>query len=116
VPGGWAQVPVSSRSAEDLEVSRPLRLLLTPGWSLSESIRHPGLHRFFQAATWLWAGIFLLLTAGLAAMMVTEPASIFLTLSTVATVALVVAGAAASALWFRRVLRKLGLRVRFAPA
>ena len=25
---------------------------------------HPGLHRFFQAATWLWAGIFLLLTAG----------------------------------------------------
>ena len=27
---------------------------------------HPGLHRFFQGATWLWAGIFLLLTAGLA--------------------------------------------------
>src|SRR5262249_23644470 len=26
---------------------------------------HPGLHRFFQGATWLWAGIFLLLTAGL---------------------------------------------------
>src|SRR6516165_8559714 len=23
---------------------------------------HPGLHRFFQGATWLWAGIFLLLT------------------------------------------------------
>ena len=28
---------------------------------------HPGLHRFFQGATWLWAGIFLLLTAGLVA-------------------------------------------------
>jgi hypothetical protein len=28
--------------------------------------RHPGLHRFFQGATWLWAGIFLLLTAALA--------------------------------------------------
>ena len=27
---------------------------------------HPGLHRFFQGATWLWAGIFLLLAAGLA--------------------------------------------------
>ena len=24
---------------------------------------HPGLHRFFQGATWLWAGIFLLLKA-----------------------------------------------------
>src|SRR6202012_6302362 len=84
--------------------------------ALRHQAHHPGLHRFFQAATWLWAGIFLLLTAGLAAMMVTEPASIFLTLSTVATVALVVAGAAASALWFRRVLRKLGLRLRFAPA
>jgi hypothetical protein len=77
---------------------------------------HPGLHRFFQAATWLWAGIFLLLTVGLAVLMMTEPASTFLMLSTAATIALVVAGAAASALWFRSVLRKLGLRLRFAPA
>jgi len=77
---------------------------------------HPGLHRFFQAATWLWAGIFLLLTAGLAVLMVTEPTSLFLMLSTAATVALVVAGTAASALWFRSVLRKLGLRLRFAHA
>ncbi len=77
---------------------------------------HPGLHRFFQAATWLWAGIFLLLTAGLAVRMVTEPAGLFMMLSTAATIALVVAGTAASALWFRSVLRKLGLRLRFAPA
>jgi hypothetical protein len=77
---------------------------------------HPGLHRFFQAATWLWAGIFLLLTAGLAVLMVTEPAGLFMMLSTAATIALVVAGTAASALWFRSVLRKLGLRLRFAPA
>jgi hypothetical protein len=77
---------------------------------------HPGLHRFFQAATWLWAGIFLLLTAGLAVLMVTEPTSLFLTLSTVATIALVVARTAVRALWFRLVLRKLGLRLRFAPA
>jgi hypothetical protein len=48
--------------------------------------------------------------------MVTEPASTFLMLSTAATIALVVAGAAASALWLRSVLRKLGLRLRFAPA
>jgi hypothetical protein len=77
---------------------------------------HPGLHRFFQGATWLWAGIFLLLTAGLAVLMWTEPTKTFLMLSTTATVALVVAGAGASTLWFLSVLRKLGLRLRFAPA
>jgi hypothetical protein len=118
-----------------------MRLLLTAGWSLTESIGlpaaarlaaarlaaevvalrqpaayHPGLHRFFQAATRLWAGISLLLTAGLAVLMVTAPAGLFMMLSTAATIALVVAGTAASALWFRSVLRRLGLRLRFAPA
>ena len=77
---------------------------------------HPGLHRFFQGATWLWAGIFLLLTAGLAALMMTEPAGTFLMLCTVTTIALTVAGTGASALWFLAVLRRLGLRLRFAPA
>jgi uncharacterized membrane protein len=77
---------------------------------------HPGLHRFFQGATWLWAGIFLLLTAGLAVLMFTEPAGVFLMLSTVATIVLVAAGTSASALWFLSVLHKLGLRLRFAPA
>jgi hypothetical protein len=48
--------------------------------------------------------------------MVTEPASLFLMLSTAATVALAVAVTAVSALWFRSVLRKLGLRLRFVPA
>jgi hypothetical protein len=80
------------------------------------SIHHPGLHRFFQGATWLWAGIFLLLTAGLAVLMVTEPASLFLMVSAVATAALVVAGTGASTWWFLSVLRRLGLRLRFAPA
>jgi uncharacterized membrane protein len=75
---------------------------------------HPGLHRFFQRATWLWAGIFLLLTAALAVLMVTEPASVFLLLTTVVTVGLVAAGTGASALWFRSVLRRLGLRLCFA--
>lgn len=176
-PRSCARPPASTSSAGDLEVPRPLRLVLTVAWSLTESIglpvvaclaaawlggrdagliaglaaiwltaiirkivtgsvpglliisavvltlqtlrqpapHHPGLHRFFQAATWLWAGIFLLLTAGLAAMMMTESASTFLMLSTAATIALVIAGAAASALWFRSVLRRLGLRLRFAP-
>jgi hypothetical protein len=48
--------------------------------------------------------------------MVTEPTATFLMLSTVATAALVVAGAGASTVWFLSVLRKLGLRLRFAPA
>jgi hypothetical protein len=77
---------------------------------------HPGLHRFFQEATWLWASIFLLLAAGLAVLMETEPASVFLMLSTAATIALVAAGTAVSALWFRSVLRRDGLRLRFAPS
>jgi hypothetical protein len=77
---------------------------------------HPALQRFFQGATWLWAGIFLVLTAGLGVMMVTEPASTFLMLSTVATVAGTLAGIGASVLWFWSVLRKHGLRVQFSPA
>lgn len=93
-----------------------------PGWQLkwsrsgSRPTHHPGLHRSFPGATWLWAGIFLLLTAGLAVMMATEPAGPFLMLSTVATTALVAAGTGASTLWFLSVLRLLGLRLRFAPA
>ena len=77
---------------------------------------YPGLHRFFQGATWLWAGIFLLLTAALAVLMFAEPVSVFLTVSTLATVALVAAGTGVSTLWFLSVLRRLGLRLRFAPA
>jgi hypothetical protein len=77
---------------------------------------HPGLHRFFQGATWLWAGIFALLAAGLAVLMVTEPTGMFLTLSTAATAVLVVAGTGVSILWFLLVLRRLGLRLRFAPS
>ncbi len=76
----------------------------------------PGLHRFFQGATKLWAGVFLVLAAGLAALLATEPTAIFLLFSTVTTVALIVAGIGASVLWFRYVLRRLGLRLRFAPA
>jgi uncharacterized membrane protein len=84
--------------------------------ALRHPAHHPGLHRFFQGATWLWSGIFLVLTASLGVMMVTETASMFMLLSTVATIALTVAGIGASVLWFISVLRKHGLRVRFAAA
>ena len=80
------------------------------------SSHHPGLHRFFQGATWLWAGIFLLLTAGLGVLMVTEPLKAFIALSTAATIGLTVAGIAVSVPWFRSVLRRSGLRLRFAAA
>ena len=84
--------------------------------ALRQPGHHPGLHRFFQGATWLWAGIFFLLTAGLGVLMVTEPTRLFIMLSTALTIVLVVAGAGVSALWFRSVLRRLGLGLRFAPA
>jgi hypothetical protein len=77
---------------------------------------HLGLHRFFQGATWLWAGIFPLLTAALAVLMFTEPAGPFLMLSSIETIVLVAAGTGASTLWFLSVLHPLGLRLRFAPA
>ena len=82
--------------------------------ALRHPAHHPGLHRFFQGATWLRSGIFLALTAGLGVMMVTEKASTFLMLSTVATIVLTVAGIGASVLWFWSVLRKHGLQLRFA--
>jgi hypothetical protein len=77
---------------------------------------HPGLHRFFQGATWLWAGIFLLLAGSLGVLMVTQPLATFLMLSSVATIALTAAGIGASVLWFVSMMRKHGLRVRFASA
>lgn len=78
------------------------------------SSHHPGLHRFFQGATWLWAAIFAVSTVGLAALMATQPVNVFLLLTTAVTLGGVVAGTAASVWWFIRVLRRSGLRVRFA--
>jgi hypothetical protein len=77
---------------------------------------HPGLHRFFQGATWFWAGLFLLLTLGMAVMMVTEPFKLFMLLSSAVTAALTLVGAAVCLVWFLAVLRRLGLRLRFSAA
>jgi hypothetical protein len=78
--------------------------------------RPAALHRYFQGVTWLWAGVFLLLAAALAVLLETESTAVFLLFSTVATVALILVGTGASALWLRSVLRRLGLQFRFAPA
>jgi len=77
------------------------------------STHHPALHRFFQGATWLWAGLFFLLTVGFSVLMLTEPMTLFLLLTTAVTTGAVVFGAGLSALWFYSVIRKSGLRVRF---
>jgi hypothetical protein len=61
---------------------------------------NPGLHRYFQDATWL----------------ATQSTAMFILLATVATVLLIVAGAGASALWLRVALRRLGLGFRFAAS
>src|SRR5439155_22055369 len=47
---------------------------------------HPGLDRFFHGATWLWAGIFAVSAAGLAAGVAIEPATVFLLLTTAVTI------------------------------
>jgi hypothetical protein len=78
--------------------------------------QHLGLHRFFQAATWLWAGVFFLTTVGLGVLMVTQPLRAFVMLSTAITAGLTVMGIGVSTLWFRAALRRCGLRLRFAPA
>ena len=77
------------------------------------SAAHPGLSAFFRGVTWLWAGIFAVSTIGLAVLLPLEPTSVFLMLTTVVTVAGVAVGTVASVLWFTRVLRRCGLRIRF---
>jgi hypothetical protein len=70
--------------------------------------------RVVRDATWLWAGIFAATTVGLAVLMVSESASMFLVLTAALTAGGVVVGIAPSVLWFIRALRRSGLRVRLA--
>jgi hypothetical protein len=76
----------------------------------------PGLLRFFQGATWLWAGIFLLLAVLMGGLLLTQSTAGFLLFSTVATIALIAAGSGVCALWLRAVLRRIGVGFRFVPA
>jgi hypothetical protein len=80
------------------------------------SARHPGLDRFFQGATWLWAAIFAASAAGLAAALAVAPVSLVLLLVAAVTVGGTAAGAFGSLVWFIRVLRRCGLHVRFTQA
>lgn len=80
------------------------------------SAAHPGLERFFRGVTWLWAGIFAATAIGLAIVLAVEPASVFLLFTTVVTIAGVAAGTVLSVLWFIRMARRCGLRVRFRQA
>jgi hypothetical protein len=80
------------------------------------SSRYPGLDRFFQEVTWLWAGIFAISTAGLAVAMAIASAEVVELFTTAVTIGGIVAGAFLSALWFVRVLRRLGLHVHFTQA
>ena len=80
------------------------------------SSRHPGLDRFFQEATWLWAAIFAASAAGLAAAMAIAPAGTVLLLATIVTVGGVAAGAFLSTLWFIQTLHRFGLHIRFTQA
>jgi hypothetical protein len=75
---------------------------------------HAGLDAFFRDATWLWAGIFAATTVGLAVLMVSESAGMFLVLTAAVTAGGVVVGIALSVAWFIRALRRSGLRVRLA--
>jgi hypothetical protein len=76
----------------------------------------PGLDKFFQGATWLWAGIFAVSAVALAVLMAAEPYTVVLLLATVITVFGIGVGTLISTLWFIRVRRRFGLRVRFGPA
>jgi hypothetical protein len=80
------------------------------------SAAHPGLDSFFRRVTWLWAGIFAASAIGLAVLLAAVPTPVFLLLTTLVTVAGVAVGTLASVLWFIRMLRRCGLRLRFGRA
>lgn len=80
------------------------------------SAAHPGLDRFFRSVTWLWAGIFAASTIGLVILLAAEPVPVFLLFTTVVTVAGAASGTLLSVVWFIRMLRRYGLRVRFGQA
>lgn len=79
-----------------------------------DSADHPGLHRYFQHATWLWAAIFGLLAIVFAALVATQPIAFFLLVSTAITITAIGCGAGASTLWFFRVMRRCDLRLALA--
>ena len=82
----------------------------------TRALRQPRLHRFFQHVTLLWAGIFLLLAAALAGLLVVDPTVTYVPIWAAITVVGISAGIGVSTLWLRSVLRKLGIGLCFGPA
>ena len=80
----------------------------------SPAVHQPRLYPFFQHVTVLWAGVFLLLAAALGALLATIPLATYVPVWAITTITLIFAGIVASALWFRLVLRRLGISFRFA--
>jgi hypothetical protein len=80
------------------------------------AVHQPRLDGFFRGVTVLWAGVFLLLAVSLGALLATVPISTYVPIWAATTIALIAVGIAASALWLRSVLRRLGIGFRFAPA
>jgi len=83
-------------------------------------LRCPAVHQrrlngFFQGVTVLWAGVFLLLAVVLGVLLATVPISTYVPIWAACTVVLIVGGIAASVLWLRSVLRRLGIGFRFVP-
>jgi len=84
-------------------------------------LRCPAVHRlpmnrFFRHVTVLWAGVFLLLAVSLGALLAAVPVSTYVPIWAVTTIGLIAAGIAASTVWLRSVVRKLGIGFRFGPA
>lgn len=79
-------------------------------------ITHADLHKFFRAATWLWSVIFLVLSLSLTAMVVTQPLETAMLASTCGSIFLAVIGAGICTIWFRRIIRRLGLSLTFTAA
>jgi len=79
------------------------------------AVHQPRLNGFFQGVTALWAGVFLLLAVVLGVLLATVPISTYVPIWAACTVVLIVGGIAASVLWLRSVLRRLGIGFRFVP-
>lgn len=80
------------------------------------ALRQPRLNRYFRHVTVLWAGIFLLLAAALAGLLVADPTVTYVPIWAAITVAFIAVGVGVSTVWLRSVLRGLGIGLCFGPA
>ncbi|MBO0803309.1 MAG: hypothetical protein J2P25_09590 [Nocardiopsaceae bacterium] len=80
------------------------------------AVHRQSMNRFFQNVTVLWSGVFLLLAAGLGALLAAVPAGTYVPIWAATTIALIAAGVCASVLWMRSVTRRLGIGFSFTPA